>query len=329
LVNPAVIKFFDVIGVGGFLKDMFVGEYGIITMAITYAIAIVFPIVGAFFLFFGVLEDSGYLPRLASMLDRFFRKFGLNGKAVLPLILGLGCDTMATLTTRVLEKPRERFIATLLLALAIPCSAQLGVILGILASSGGKVFILWFVSVAAVFSFVGYAAGKLLPGSTSSFIIEIPPLRLPLFSNILQKVKKRILWYLAEAVPLFVVGTLVLFLMDKVGALRYFIILSEPIVKGALGLPPKAAEAFFVGFLRRDYGAAGLYDLAREGLLNPRQITVSLVAITLFVPCLAQFFVMIKERGKKQAVGIFIFVILVAFSVGTILNFMLKSFNFS
>jgi len=328
-VNPFFIKLFDFLRITGFARELFVGEYGVITMALTYAVAIVFPIVGAFFLFFGVLEDSGYLPRLASMLDRFFRKFGLNGKAVLPLILGLGCGTMATLTTRVLEKPRERLIATLLLALAIPCSAQLGVILGILASAGADVFAIWFVTVVLVFSLVGFASGKLLPGSTSSFIIEIPPMRLPLFSNILQKVKKRVLWYLTEAVPLFIAGTLVLFLMDKIGALDYFIKGAEPVVKGALGLPAKAAEAFFVGFLRRDYGAAGLYDLARAGLLDKRQTAVSIVVITLFVPCLAQFLVMIKERGKKQATGIFIFVILFAVIVGAILNKALIWIRFS
>ena len=101
-------------------------------MGLTYAIAIVLPVVATFFLMFGFLEDSGYIPRLAIFCDRIFRVMGLNGKAVLPMVLGLGCDTMATMTTRILGTPKERLIAILLLALGIPCSAQLATIMGIL-----------------------------------------------------------------------------------------------------------------------------------------------------------------------------------------------------
>src|SRR3989337_347226 len=118
------------------IREFLVGPYGMISMALSYAVAIVLPIVGTFFLGFGILEDSGYLPRLAVMVDRIFKKIGCNGKAVLPMILGLGCDTMATLTTRILETRKERVIVTLLLALGIPCSAQLGVILGMLSDIG-------------------------------------------------------------------------------------------------------------------------------------------------------------------------------------------------
>ena len=103
-------------------------------MGLTYGLAIVLPIVTTFFLVFGLLEDSGYLPRLAVMSDRLFRVMGLNGKAVLPMVLGLGCDTMATMTTRILATRKERVIVTLLLALGVPCSAQLGVILAMLGT---------------------------------------------------------------------------------------------------------------------------------------------------------------------------------------------------
>lgn len=330
LINPFFKQIFNAAGLaeGSFARDIFVGEYGLITMALTYAVAIVFPIVGAFFIFFGALEDSGYLPRLATLLDKSFKKIGLNGKAVLPMVLGLGCDTMATLTTRILEKPRERIIATLLLALAIPCSAQLGVILGILGSSGPAVFLIWLSAIISVFAAVGYFVSRLLPGSSSCFIMEIPPLRMPYVSNILMKVKQRVLWYLMEAVPLFIVGTLALFGLDRIGALDLIVTAMSPVVKGILGLPEKTAEAFLVGFFRRDYGAAGLYDISRQGLLDKRQTAVSLVTITLFVPCLAQFLVMIKERGKKVAAAIFAFVMVFSFTVGGLLNAALKLVNF-
>ncbi|MGQ9814885.1 MAG: nucleoside recognition domain-containing protein [Candidatus Roseilinea sp.] len=106
--------------------EFLVGEYGLWTMGMTYALALILPIVTTFFITFGVLEDSGYLPRLSALSNRLFTAIGLNGEAVLPMVLGLGCVTMATMTTRILDNRRDRVLVTLLLLLAAPCSAQLG-----------------------------------------------------------------------------------------------------------------------------------------------------------------------------------------------------------
>ncbi len=304
-----------------FLRDMLVGPYGIISMALSYAIAIVLPIVGTFFLGFGILEDSGYLPRLAVMVDRIFKKIGCNGKAVLPMILGLGCDTMATLTTRILETRKERLIVTLLLALGIPCSAQLGVILGMLSDIGPAATTAWAGIVLGVILAVGYLASKVIPGESSDFILEIPPIRMPQMSNLAIKTMARIEWYLREAVPLFVAGTLILFVADRLGWLLWMQKAAEPLIVGALSLPPKTTEAFLIGFLRRDYGAAGLFDMARAGLLTHLQVVVSLVTITLFIPCLANFLVIIKEQGMKVAAGMAAFIFPFAVLVGTAVNF--------
>ncbi len=303
-----------------FLRDMLVGPYGIISMALSYAIAIVLPIVGTFFLGFGILEDSGYLPRLAVMVDRIFKKIGCNGKAVLPMILGLGCDTMATLTTRILETRKERLIVTLLLALGVPCSAQLGVILGMLSDVGPVATAVWGGIIVGVILLVGYLASKVIPGDPSDFILEIPPIRMPQMSNLAIKTMARIEWYLREAVPLFVIGTLILFVADRMGWLLWMQQAAEPIVVGALDLPPKTTEAFLIGFLRRDYGAAGLFDMARAGLLTNLQVVVSLVTITLFIPCLANFLVIIKEQGAKVASGIAVFIFPFAVIVGAAVN---------
>ncbi|HVN31290.1 MAG TPA: ferrous iron transporter B, partial [Thermoanaerobaculaceae bacterium] len=171
----------------GWLRNLVVGPYGLVTMGLTYAIAIVLPVVGTFFIFFGVLEDSGYLPRLAVMVNRVFRGMGLNGKAVLPMILGLGCDTMATLTTRILPSKKERVLVTLLLALGVPCSAQLGVILAMLGSMAPAGTLIWSGVVAGTLFGVGWAAARLIPGRGSDFLLEVPPLRVPSLSNILIK----------------------------------------------------------------------------------------------------------------------------------------------
>jgi ferrous iron transport protein B len=307
-----------------FMQQLLVGQYGLVTMALTYAFAIIFPIVTAFFLFFGILEDSGYLPRLAVLSDRLFNYLGLHGKAVLPMVLGLGCGTMAVLTSRILDTKKERLIAILLLGLAIPCSAQLGVILAMLSAFSWIAMVIWLISILGSLFLVGYLASKLVPGERSRFLMELPPIRLPQLKNILLKTVARIQWYLKEAVPLFLLGTLILFLCDKFHILRGIEKLAEPVVHGFLGLPIAVTESFLIGFLRRDYGAAGLLVLEQQGLLSLPQVIVSAVAITLFIPCIAQFMVTIKEQGLKIGLIIFGAVISYALIFSGLLNLILK-----
>jgi ferrous iron transport protein B len=307
------------------VQDLLVGPYGIFTMALTYALALILPIVGFFFLIFGFLEDSGYLPRLAVMSNRVFKIMGLNGKAVLPMILGLGCDTMATMTTRILESRKDKIIVTLLLALGIPCSAQLAVIFGMLAGFPAWIFIAWALIIFGVILLVGFLAGKLIPGEGAGFILELPPLRWPQMKNILIKTLSRIEWYLQEAVPLFILGTLILFALDKSGVMTSLEYWARPLVVNWLGLPVESTSSFIIGFLRRDYGAAGFFALAQKGLLNHNQVLVALVTITLFVPCIANFFVIIKERGWKTALAIVGVVVFIALFMGGLVNWALKA----
>jgi ferrous iron transport protein B len=324
-VNPFVERWVGAVLPFEFLHDMIVGEYGLLTMALSYSLAVILPIVATFFLAFGVLEDSGYLPRLAVMVNRVFRVMGLNGKAVLPMVLGLGCDTMATLTARILPSKKERVLVTLLLALAVPCSAQLGVILGLLAGLPVAATAIWVGMLVGIMVLVGWLAAKLLPGERSDFILELPPLRLPRAGNLLTKTLGRVEWYLKEAVPLFVAGTFLLFLADRVGFLTFAERIGRPVVVTLLGLPEQATEMFLMGFLRRDFGAAGLFRMSEEGLLTPLQVTVSLVVITLFVPCIANLLMMIKERGWRTALAIAAFIFPFAVLVGALLNFALRS----
>jgi ferrous iron transport protein B len=312
-----------------FFRDMLIGDYGLITMGLTYAIAIVLPIVGTFFFAFGILEDSGYLPRLSIMSNRLFRVIGLNGKAILPMVLGLGCDTMATMTARILDSRKERLIVTILLALGVPCSAQLGAILGLTMHVSAAGFLTVALVVFSQLLLVGFAASRLLPGKPSDFIFEIPPLRLPRLSNIAVKTWLRVVWFLREAIPLFLMGTLFLFLAAESGLLRILERLLSPLTTGWLSLPPEITWIFILGFLRRDYAAAGLYDLVRAEppVLTANQVVVALVVITLFVPCIANFLVMIKEQGVKRAFAIVGFILPFAFFVGGLLNWFLQLFR--
>lgn len=328
ILAPAYTVTGTVAGLGTaskYLHDLLVGPYGVITMALTYAIAIVLPVVITFFLFFGVLEDSGYLPRLAVMLNRIFRRMGLNGKAVLPMVLGLGCDTMATLTTRILETKKEATIVTLLLALGVPCSAQLGVIMAMLGPLAPAATLIWLSVIVGSIFMVGYLASKVVPGTAGDFILEIPPVRVPKLSNITIKVLARTEWYLKEAVPLFIIGTVLLYLLDAFNLLTKIQAGLAPLVVGALGLPAEAANAFVIGFLRRDYGAAGLFVMQQGGRLDGVQTVVALTVITLFIPCIANFLVMIKERGRKAGFAIAGFILLFAFGFGALMNFVLRA----
>ena len=317
-INPFVTEIVRRIIPWLFLQNLFVGEYGIITLGIRYAIAIILPIVATFFLAFSVIEDTGYLPRLAMLIDRFFKKIGLNGRAVIPIVLGFGCDTMATITTRTLETKRERIIATFLLALAIPCSAQLGVILALLAGKP-KAFAIWAGVVALVFFLIGYLASRVLPGERPLFYMDVPPLRWPKLSNILSKTYTRVEWYFKEILPIFVLASILIWAGKITGLFDLITRSLRPLVQ-AIGLPGETATVFLYGFFRRDFGAAGLFDLAKGGGLSEVQLVVAVVTLTLFIPCIAQLSITIKERGLKTGLAMVAFIFPFAFLVGFLLN---------
>ncbi len=317
-INPFLERVFAVLVPAPWLNSLFVGEYGLLTLGLRYAAAIILPVVGTFFFAFSILEDTGYLPRLAMMLDRVFKGIGLNGRAVIPLVLGFGCDTMATLVTRILETRRERVIATFLLALSIPCSAQIGVLLGLLAARPAAL-VLWAALVLATFLAAGTLLARLLPGEKPAFFMELPPLRRPVFRNVWQKTLSRMGWYFLEIVPLFLLASVLIWVGNVTGLFPLVVRALTPVV-GFLGLPPAAAPAFLFGFFRRDYGAAGLYDLVQKGGLDGSQLLVASVVLTLFLPCIAQFLVMRKERGWPATLLMSGAILLTAFGVGFLLK---------
>jgi ferrous iron transport protein B len=174
---------------------------------------------------------------------------------------------------------------------------------------------------------VGFLAARVLTGDRSDFVMELPPLRLPRLRNLLTKTALRVRWYLGEAVPLFLIGTVLLFVLDRIGGLAALASAARPIVTGLLGLPPKAAEVFVMGFLRRDYGAAGLFLMARSGSLTHVQAVVALTVMTLFVPCVANFLMIVKERGLRIGLGILAFVTVIAIGTGAVLNALLGALH--
>jgi ferrous iron transport protein B len=297
------------------LGTLLVGEFGVATMTVTYLLFLLLPLVIAFYLSLAIMEDSGYLPRLATLVDRALNAVGLNGSAVIPLILGFGCVTMATITTRLLGNEREKRIATAILQFAIPCSAQLAVVAALLAGAGFKAVLLYCATIFSVFVLIGTVLHRALPGSTTPLLLDLPPIRLPRLDNIIRKTAYRAYYFMKEATPWFFAGALGVGCLQITGLLVLWQDSLAPLTTGWLQLPAGAATAFVMGMVRRDFGAAGLYQLA----LTPRQIVVALVTITLFTPCIASLMVMLKERGTREALIVWTGTWLVAFLIGGLL----------
>ena len=298
------------------LGQILTGEFGLLTMTVTYLFGLLLPLVTGFYLFLSIFEDSGYLPRIAALADRAMNAVGLNGKAIIPIILGFGCATMATITTRLLGSERERRIAIFLLGLAIPCSAQLGVVAGLLAKVGPG-FVLLYVSVIfIVFVLAGTILKTVIPGKTTDLLLDLPPLRIPRTENVIRKTVTKSYHFLMEAAPLFAMGSLIISVLQITGLLGLLQTALAPLIKGWLGLPPQAATAFVMGIVRRDFGAAGLSTMN----MTPMQTVVSLVTITLFVPCIASIMIIFKERGKKEAAVMWLSTWVIAFLTGGMVN---------
>jgi ferrous iron transport protein B len=270
--------------------------------------------VTAFYLLLSLLEDTGYLPRIAALSDRALTSMGLNGRAVIPLILGLGCVTMGTLTTRILGNKRERFIATALMAIAVPCSAQIAVIAALMARVAWYYSIAYFGILLGIFVIVGTILQKITPGTSTELLIDLPSLRLPRLDNVVRKSLLKVWNFMKEVAVFFVVGALLISGLQAVGFLEWIQVAARPLTVGWLGLPPQAATAFVMGFVRRDFGAAGFFTMH----LTDAQLLVAMVTITLFVPCIASVMVILKERGWRYVTGLFAVSVGLAFLLGGI-----------
>ncbi len=312
-----------------FVIEAFVGEFGLVSVGLTLAFGVVVPVLATFFLAFGILEDSGYLPRLSVLLDRALRKIGLNGKGILPLVLGFSCITMAILATRMLETKRERYIATLLLVLGLPCAPLLAVMLVLLAGMSIWASVTVFGVILSQIIIIGFILGKILPGGRSDFILELPPIRIPKFQALIKKTIWRIWWFVKEAVPLFLLATFILFLLEKVGTLDLIERAGKPIMTGFLGLPTESVQVVIMTLIRRESGAALLKEYSDSGLFGGVEVVVCLLVLTFLSPCVNAVLVMLKERGVKGTLSIMAFVTSYALLVGATVNWVCRAFGVS
>jgi ferrous iron transport protein B len=305
---------YQVVSKDSVLGIILAGKFGVLTMTVTYLFGLLLPLVIGFYISLSVLEDSGYLPRLAVLADRALSGIGLNGRAVIPIILGFGCVTMGTITTRILGSARERTIATSILNFTIPCSAQLGVIALFFGRIGWEYGLAYVVIIGACLVIIGTVLNKLLPGESTSLLTDLPPMRIPRLDNVIRKTFVRTKAFMKEAYGWFFVGSLFVSILQVTGVLALWERALIPLTVHWLQLPAQAANAFILGMIRRDFGAAGFTSM----MLTPKQTLVAMVTITLFVPCIASVAILFKERGYREAIAIWLGAWCIALLVGGI-----------
>ena len=302
-----------------FFKDMIIDpDFGILPTGVFLALGLVMPVLFCFYLVFGILESSGYLPRLSILLDKVFRKMGLNGKGVIPLVMGFSCVTMAILTTRLLDTKKEKNIATFLLLLGMPCAPLIAVMFIILDKMPFSATLTIFGIIFIQTFIAGFAANKILPGQGSPLIFEIPPMRLPKPLQVLKSAAQKTYFFSKEAIPVFIGASLFVFLFERVGGLELAEELMRPLINTFMGLPEKSVQVFIKTIIRRESGATELEHL--RGSYTNLQLVVNLLIMTFLTPCINAILVLFKERGKRTAAIIICSVISYAILMGSLVN---------
>ncbi len=284
----------------GFWNDLVVGEdYGLLTWGLFTAICTVLPILSVFFLMFGFLEDIGYIPNLCVLSKRVFEKVGLSGKAIMSLVLGFGCKTMATLTTLGLPR-KEKLIAVYLIAFSIPCSAQMGLSMGLLGRHAVWALLITFGALVVVEILAGLVLTRIIPDDErSDFIQELPLMRLPSPKAVVIKTYYRLYWFLKEAVPIFLSAALVFFLVNKIGLLDAIKVALQPLIVNWLGMPLDIVDALILCLARHEAATGVLIQMADAGELDAIQCVVAVFLTTMFVPCFNNIISMCKMVGVK------------------------------
>ncbi|MGA1844048.1 MAG: FeoB small GTPase domain-containing protein [bacterium] len=323
---PFIIKVVELAFPSGIIHHILLGEstsflesMGLLITGIYVPIVLVLPYILSFYLVLSFLEDSGYLPRLAVLMDTVMHRIGLHGFAVVSFILGLGCNVPGALSTRIMETKREKFIAGTLLGVSVPCMAQTAMIIGLVGPYGNRyVFFIYGV----IFSWgilVGVILDRLLKGGSPEIFIEVPGYHVPHLGTLFKKLRMRINGFLNEAVPLVLLGVVIINLLHFLGILELIGAMAAPVLKHGLGLPKEVVSAMIIGFLRKDV-AVGLLKPLR---LNLKQLIIACTVLTIYFPCLATFFVLLKELGLKDMMKSAFIMIGSSILVGVILNLIL------
>jgi len=308
LYRPLLLQLSDSLG-PGFLQNLLIGDFGpnvpfieslgVLTTGVYVPFAAVLPYIIAFYFTLSILEDTGYLPRLATLVDRVFHKLGMHGYGIVPTFLGLGCNVPGALATRSLETRKQRFISATLLAICVPCMAQLAMVFGVLGAYGLYYIGIVFVTLIILYIIIGLLLNKFIKGESPEIFLEIPSYRRPSFKAVLKKTWMRIRWFLKEAIPFLFLGVLVINILYAVGVLQAFGNALSPVMEGLFGLPGDSSVALVTGFFRKDLAVGMLLTI--KGM-NIMQLVIAVTMLTIYFPCVATFATLIKELGVKDMI---------------------------
>jgi ferrous iron transport protein B len=327
---PVLLRLSDFLGGTGFPHDILIGKitggevnfvesFGLLSSGLYVPFAMVLPYIVAFYLVLGLLEDVGYLPRLAVLMDTVMHRLGLHGYAIIPTLLGLGCNVPAILATRILESKRERFIAATLVSIAVPCAALQAMIFGLVGQRGGQYVVIVYGTLFVVWIILGIILNRVVKGFSPELLIEIPPYRLPPWRTVVKKLWMRTYGFLVEAVPIILAAVLVINILYIFGIFNAIANFTAPVVTGLLGLPKEAVTALVVGVLRKDVALGMLAPLA----LTAKQLVVGSVVLAMLFPCIATFVVFLRELGVVNMLKSAGVMISAALITGGILNLIL------
>jgi ferrous iron transport protein B len=330
LVQPPLLRLSALLGPGSFLHAILIGtlidgridfmqSFGLLTSGLFIPLGAVLPYLLSFYFVLSLLEDSGYLPRLAVFLDNFMHRLGLHGYAIIPTLLGLGCNVPGIMATRILEGRRQRFITATLISIAIPCAALQAMIIGLVGSEGvgailtvyGTLFVVWVV-VSVILRFTAR-------GFRPELLVEIPPYRLPSGRALAAKLWMRIACFLREALPVMLGAILVVNILYQLDVFKYLAAAAAPVVTRLWGMPAEAVVPLLVGILRKDVALGLLAPLALTG----KQLIIGSVLLAMFFPCIATLVVLFRELGLKDALKSLSIMLVAVFATGTGLNLIL------
>jgi ferrous iron transport protein B len=327
---PLMMKLSSILGSGGFIHDILIGKifagkidfgqsFGILTTGLFVPFAAVLPYVFAFYLTLSFFEDSGYLPRLGVLADKMMHQVGLHGLGIISMLLGLGCNVPGALATRIMETRRERFISATLMAIAVPCMAQIAMIVGLVGKYGTKALMLVFGTLFLVWIVVGILLNRLLKGESPEIFMEIPPYRIPYFGALAKKLWLRVRGFLKEAVPFVLLGVFIVNILYSLKIIDFLSKLTGPVIRTVLGLPSGAVAAILVGFLRKDVAVGMLVPLG----LSLKQLVIASVVLAMYFPCAATFAVLLKELGVRDMIKSTVIMVSSTILVGGLLNLLL------
>jgi len=292
---------------------------GLLTTGLFVPFAMVLPYIIAFYLALSILEDCGYLPRLATLVDSVMHRMGLHGLSIIPMMLGAGCNVPGVLSTRILETKRQRFIAMTMMSIAIPCMAQSAMVFALLGPYGMQGLGILFATLFIVWLGLGLVLNKVMKGITPETFMEITPYRVPYLRGLAKKLWMRIRFFLKEAIPFVLLGILFVNLLYITGVMDVVGKVMSPVVTGVLGLPEGASASLMTGFLRKDVAVGMLLPLG----MNMKQLIIASVMLTMYFPCIATFVVMFKELGAKDLLKAALIMVAVSLLVGGALNLVL------